>query len=242
MIHCHAYSSIPHSVGDLGFSSIWYVLLQHFHRCVLYTKLQYFVILSFSLPACILLLGYGQPVYAFSEQNPCLPEFKNALEQLERGENAQLLMKVQQSASLGNGVGLSCLAELYLEGWGAEGDVEKAWELFQQAAQKGNAAAMHRIGTMYELGIYVDKDYTWAMLWHLRSAVRGYADAQTAAGILYEDGLAGYSDITAALFWYEKAAAQSEPFAVEAVQRLRKMKNDVEEQQVKQSVQLRPHR
>jgi len=201
---------------------IWHYYMQHFHRCVLYMKLQVSAILSFSLPACILLFGYGQPAYAFSEQNPCLPEFKNALEQLERGENPALLLKIQQSASRGNGVGLSCLAELYLEGWGVEGDEKKAWELFQQAAQKGNAAAMHRIGTMYELGTYVDKNYTWALLWHLRSAVRDYADAQTATGILYEDGLAGYRDITAALYWYEKAAAQGEPFAVEAVQRLRK--------------------
>jgi TPR repeat protein len=185
-------------------------------------KLQYSVILSFSLPACILLFGYGQPVYAFSEQKPCLPGCKNALEQLERGENAPSLLKIQQSASRGNNVGLSCLAYLHLMGWGVEGSEKKAWELFQKAAKAGNAAAMHRIGTMYELGTYVDKDYTWAMLWHLRSAVRDHADAQSTVGIFYEDGLAGYRDVTAALFWYKKAAAQGDLFAIEAVQRLEK--------------------
>ena len=112
--------------------------------------------------------------------------------------------------------------KLYLEEQGVENNEEKTWDMLQQAAREGNAVAIHKIGTMYELGIYVDKDYKWAMLWYLRSAVRGYADAQSDVGILYEDGLAGYRDVTAAFFWYEKAAAQGHPFAVEAVQRLKK--------------------
>ena len=73
-------------------------------------------------------------------------------------------MKIQQGASRGNGVALSCLAELYFQGWSVDANKEKAWKLFQQSAQKGNAAAMHKIGNMYELGIYVDKDYALAML------------------------------------------------------------------------------
>jgi len=113
----------------------------------------------------------------------------------------------------------------YLSEKGVDKNEAKAWDLLQQAAREGDAAAIHKIGTMYELGIYVDKDYTWAMLWYIRSAVRGYAPAQSDVGILYEDGLGGYRDVTAALFWYEKAAAQDEPFAVEAVQRLKKEVN-----------------
>jgi TPR repeat protein len=112
--------------------------------------------------------------------------------------------------------------KLYLEEQGVENSEEKTWNMLQKAAREGDAAALHKIGTMYELGIYVDKDYPWAMLWYLRSAVRGYADAQSDVGILYEDGLGGYRDVTAALFWYEKAAVQGHPFAVEAVQRLKK--------------------
>jgi len=112
--------------------------------------------------------------------------------------------------------------KLYLEEQGVDNNEEKAWNMLQQAAREGDAVAIHKIGTMYELGTYVDKDYTWAMLWYLRSAVRGYADAQSDVGILYEDGLGGYRDVIAALFWYRKAAAQGEPFAVEAVQRLKK--------------------
>lgn len=112
--------------------------------------------------------------------------------------------------------------KLYFEEQGVESNEEKAWDLLQEAAQEGDEVAIHKIGRMYELGTYVNKDYTWAMLWYLRSAVRGYADAQSDVGILYEDGLAGYRDVTAALFWYKKAAAQGEPFALEAVQRLKK--------------------
>ena len=184
-----------------------------------------FIIFGLSLYIYILLLFFRPlETCAFSEQNPCSPDFQNALIQLDHQKNPALLLKIKQSAATGNGVGLSCLGELYLNGWGVKGDEETAWELFQQAAQKGNAAAMHRIGTMYELGTYVRKDYHWALLWYLRSAIRGYTDAQTDAGILYEDGLGGYKDAVAALFWYKKAAAQGDPFAIEAVQRLQPQK------------------
>ena len=189
-------------------------------------KLRNPLIFCFLLPACFILYGCVQSAETLSQQNPCLPEFKDALEQLEFDQNPALLQKIRQSASLGSAVAQNCLAELCLNGWSVEEDEEKSWKLLQQAAQNGSAAAMYRIGTMYELAMYVNKDYISAMLWYLRSAVRGYADAQTAAGILYEDGLGGPRDITAALFWYRKAASQGEPFAVEALQRLDSYLND----------------
>ncbi len=97
-----------------------------------------------------------------------------------------------------------------------------AWKLFRQAASGGSAEAMFRIATMYELGENRKRDYNMALKWFLRSAVRVHAAAQAAIGIFYEDGQAGDRDTVAALFWYTMAAAQGEPFAVEALQRLGK--------------------
>ena len=164
--------------------------------------------------ACILLFVSSQAISADSSFNACSEEFEN-------GSQPTLLQPIQRSASRGNKEAQLCLAELYLRGWGVEADESRAWTLFQQAAKAGSAEAMHRIGALYEQGIYVDQDYQQALHWHLRSAALGYAPAQSDVGLFYEDGLAGKKDRDKAVLWYKKAAAGDEPFAVEALQRIK---------------------
>ena len=158
---------------------------------------------------------------AFSEEISCISEYTHSYTLMESEKDPALLQQIQQDASQGNDVAAFCLGQLYLLGWGVDADDTKAWKLFHQAAQKGNSKAMHRIAVMYELGVHVQQNYQKALHWHLQSAKLGYSSAQSDVGIFYEDGLAGDRDIAMALFWYRKAAIQDEPFAVEALHRLK---------------------
>jgi len=134
--------------------------------------------------------------------------------------STQEFARLSEQADQGESEALCRLGTLYLHGWGTRTDPKIAWKLFQQAASSGNAEAMNKIGGMYEQGIYVEQNYAKALQWHLRSAILGYADGQSDAGRIYEDGLTSEMDTHTALHWYRKAAAQGEPFALEALQRL----------------------
>lgn len=190
-------------------------------RISIQTKQFFLVPFCLSFLISLFLHNSVKTANASSELNACFPGDQNSFTELELSKDSQLLIRLRQDAANGYSNGLCCLAELYLRGWGVETDDEKAWDLFNQAAIKGNSKAMHRIAGMYELGVHVQQNYQKALQWHLRAANLGYASAQSDVGIFYEDGLTGARDIAVALFWYRKAAAQDEPFAVEALQRLK---------------------
>lgn len=169
------------------------------------------------LAASLATLSIESSSYGASLSIDCSPSL-GRLEAL--AENDDSLLRLKQQARAGNANAKSCLAELYLLGWGVKANDSKAWVLLHQAVQDGSARAMHRIGSMYEIGTYIPKNRQRAFEWHLRSANLGHAPAQSDVGIFLEDGLAGERSIEKALYWYRKAARHGEPFAIEALQRL----------------------
>lgn len=64
---------------------------------------------------------------------------------------------------IGNGFGCVLKGVLYLEGWGVEQDLTRAFKLFDQAARNNNTDGMVKLGEMLMYGIGTDIDYQQAM-------------------------------------------------------------------------------
>ena len=119
----------------------------------------------------------GQPSFSGSLPVDC-PHVVGGTSLAEKpDETLSMLTEINQQAQAGNAQAKTCLAELYLLGWGVKADDAKAWALLHEAAEAGSARAMHRIGSIYELGTFLRMDRHKAFAWHLRAANLGYAPA-----------------------------------------------------------------
>lgn len=120
------------------------------------------------------------------------------------------------------------LGFMYECGSGVPKDESEAVKWYRKAAEQGYAAAQNNLGFMYYWGFGVKKDDAEAMKWwskafpeYRKVAEQGDADAQCRLGFMYELGYGVAKDLHEARKWYQKAAEQGDPFAKEALERIK---------------------
>lgn len=88
-------------------------------------------------------------------------------------------------------------------------------------AKKSNPMALVMLGKLYFDGTGVQKDEKRAFGLYMNAAQQGYSIAQVSVAALYQLGVGTPKNLNMALYWYDKAAAQGEPGAADAAQRLK---------------------
>ena len=102
---------------------------------------------------------------------------------------------VEKAALNGNADALCLLGDIYFNGYGVDGDVQKGLHYYRIAAALLNEDAMLKIAECYEDGIAVPFDADEAMAWYMMAALRGNTAAQNFAAFYDELGLLSTDDV-----------------------------------------------
>lgn len=129
--------------------------------------------------------------------------------QFDLGNYSEALKWYRRGAELGDISSQTHLAEMYLEGWGVERNLQQALRWYEPAANQRYPLAEYKIGLIYQRGDRtVPRDQTKAITWFRKAAEQGFARAQNDLGYAYEQGLGVRRNLQAAADWYLKAAEQ----------------------------------
>lgn len=116
-----------------------------------------------------------------------------------------LIPRLEQLASHGNGEALYHLGMSYWTGTGVKKDVPKAVGYFEHATAAGDPLGAYKLGCLYNgQDNVLDRDPVKALKYKLVAAEAGYALAQQDVAALFAE----QENIAAALGWIEKAARQ----------------------------------
>ena len=129
------------------------------------------------------------------------------------------------AADKGGGSGQDCaqyaLGKIYLDGQGAEKDIQKAVALFTLAATKENSFAAFALGKLYLAGdAALPRDPAAALKWLTYAAELGNQFAQYRLGKLLLQGEDAPKDVKAAIRWLTAAAEQGNQYAQYALGKL----------------------
>lgn len=119
--------------------------------------------------------------------------------------NMKKALECFASAALQNTHAQLNLASLYLEGNGAEKDVDKARNWYLSAAGKGFTDAFVLCGDSYIFGDEADNNYDTALFYYDKAITAGSAFGLFRLGWLYKEGLGVKADRKTALLYLEKA-------------------------------------
>ncbi len=129
--------------------------------------------------------------------------------QFDLGNYSEALKWYRRGAELGDISSQTHLAEMYLEGWGVERNLQQALRWYEPAANQRYPLAEYKIGLIYQRGDRtVPRDQAKAITWFRKAADQGFARAQNDLGYAYEQGLGVRRNLQAAADWYLKAAKQ----------------------------------
>ena len=132
---------------------------------------------------------------------------KTGVDFYDAGRFAEAMPLLTKEADAGSVDAQARLAEMYLDGRGAEKDLTLGLSFLTRAASGGNAGAESRLATLYEQGTGVSRDLREAMRWHTSAANHGNVPSQCAAALLTVNGEGGVRrDYDVAAKWYGAAA------------------------------------
>lgn len=136
----------------------------------------------------------------------------------KRDQNAAIYL-FNQAAEDDDARALCYLAICNMPGFSADGDENKARELFQTAgvqlkkmAAAGDASAQRLLGMCYYYGLGRAVDNTAAFKYYRRAALKGDAMAQALLAQLYLHGHSAPKDLKEAHKWFKKSAEQHHPW------------------------------
>ncbi|MCD7804986.1 MAG: sel1 repeat family protein [Oscillospiraceae bacterium] len=127
----------------------------------------------------------------------------------------------KKAADMGNEDGEFALAVCYYYGYGTPKNYKKAFSLFKKHADAGNGKSCSYIGCHYRYGHGVEKDYDLSRKYFRRGYIYGDSYSTAEMGIMYENGIGVDKDLNAALDYYAETAEMGEPYAIEALKRLK---------------------
>ena len=110
--------------------------------------------------------------------------------------------------------GLCNLGMCYLNGFGYDKDLEKAYECFKKAAEAGHAEAINNLGGFYRDGLVVLKDLPAAARWFARSAALDNVYGMLNLGLALQRGEGVDRDAEKAVGYFKRASDRG---CVEAV-------------------------
>lgn len=173
---------------------------------------------------------YGRALYADSEFDAALAEFRAAYDQghVRAGEilgrlyqmgvgvernPAKAVSLFEAGAKKGDPYAQYSLGKALILGNGTKQDVARGMELLTKAAESGHTYAMNQLGFEYRFGTHVAKDPERAWRLFQKSADRGDVWGMYNLGLLYRDGVAVKQDDQRAMELFRKANAGGQPYA-----------------------------
>ncbi len=94
-------------------------------------------------------------------------------------------------------------------------------DALRRNAEAGDRVAQYNLGVLHEAGQHgVVMDKAQAVSWYRKSAEQGYENAQYNLGVMYLRGEGVAADRDAAIRWFRLAAAQMNPAALSALEKL----------------------
>ncbi len=131
--------------------------------------------------------------------------------------------KMLLDAQSGDADAQNNVAYCYLNGYGIEKDLYKAFEWYQKSAAQGNMMATFNLAQFYYSGIVVSKDMQEAFKWYRIAADSGLPEAQNAVGCCYVYGQGVPTDYDEALRYFRMAAGNGSESARNNLVKLEKM-------------------
>ena len=124
--------------------------------------------------------------------------------------------EVKVKAERGDAESQEKLAHLYVNGWGADKDADKAMRWLRKAAEQGRTSSQTELGTWLWLGRIVsqeskiEKNSAEAAVWFLRAVAKGDAQAILSIGTMYSQGEGVSQNLVEAYKWFDLAANSPE--------------------------------
>lgn len=148
------------------------------------------------------------------------------------------LMWLNKAAEQNHIFAINNLAMCYQMGEGVEVDYAKALCLLEKAASLGDMMAYYNIGQAYVFGLGIKKDVLKGLSLIQKAAesnVEGCEHAQFFLGQVAEKGMEGEEispELNKAIIWYKKAAEHSDREAIKALQRLKIIDSDFDDEEI----------
>ena len=125
------------------------------------------------------------------------------------------------SANQGNSSSQRALGRYYLGTDDIEDNKKLAVNWLKKAANQGDSISQRLLGICYAKGEGVKRDYNMAFRCFVESAKRGDIRGGTLLAYFYECGYGTIVNKDKARYWYEKSAEKGEPYAQEALERIK---------------------
>ncbi|MDB3999267.1 sel1 repeat family protein [Litorivicinus sp.] len=137
------------------------------------------------------------------------PEYIEGVVAMVEGDYSTAITKFTPLAESGNHLAQYRLFLLYVNGWGAQKNLEVAAKWVKLSAEQGNADAQLALGRLYDKGMGVSADQQLSNYWIEQSADGGNAEAQYifALDLLAKD-MQSKSNVDNALIWLKSSADQ----------------------------------
>lgn len=103
-------------------------------------------------------------------------------------------------------------------GYGAEKNLEEAFNYFYQGANEEEKDCYYYLGVMYSKGEGVKKDYSQAFYWYQQGANAGDIKAMYNLSVYYENGISVPKDLEKANYWLKKSAEGGFDLAINKLQ------------------------
>jgi len=148
-------------------------------------------------------------------------DYRKARSAYEAGDYAKALQIFEQLSQAGDSQAQYDLSLMYLQGIGANKNLEKGWTWMNRAADGGNVQAMLELAVRYQKSASLENAEQMAFLWFQRAAMAGSAAGQYNLAHLYEDGNQTPVDLVQAYVWMTLSNKSGNPMAATEAKQLR---------------------
>ena len=148
-------------------------------------------------------------------------DYRKARSAYEAGDYAKALQIFEQLSQAGDSQAQYDLSLMYLQGIGANKNLEKGWTWMNRAADGGNVQAMLELAVRYQKSASLENAEQMAFLWFQRAAMAGSAAGQYNLAHLYEDGNQTPVDLVQAFVWMTLSNKSGNPIAATEAKQLK---------------------
>jgi len=148
-------------------------------------------------------------------------DYRKARSAYEAGEYTKALQIFEQLSQAGDSQAQYDLSLMYLQGIGANKNLEKGWTWMNRAADGGNVQAMLELAVRYQKSASLENAEQMAFLWFQKAAMAGSAAGQYNLAHLYEDGNQTPVDLVLAYVWMTLSNKSGNPMAATEAKQLR---------------------
>jgi TPR repeat protein len=148
-------------------------------------------------------------------------DYRKARSAYEAGEYQKALQIFERLSQAGDSQAQYDLSLMYLQGIGANKNLEKGWTWMNRAADGGNVQAMLELAVRYQKSSSLENAEQMAFFWFQKAAMAGSAAGQYNLAHLYEDGYQTPVDLVSAYVWMTLSNKSGNPMAATEAKQLK---------------------